>query len=190
MDIEKGAVIRLKKGDIQGLEFLVNKYYFQALRSSFFITLDFDRSEDIVQTVFLRLNVKIKQFDLNRPFRPWLMRTVINASLDDLKMNKNYFYIEEIEANNSLLSFEKMIDSSILPENLTENAELKEAIWNALKKISPNQRSVVVMHYYLDMNETEMSSELNAPKSSIKWWLRSSRQLLRKFLQSFANLDK
>jgi RNA polymerase sigma-70 factor (ECF subfamily) len=190
MDLELEAITRLKQGDINGLEYLVNKYYFQALRASFFITLDQVRSEDVVQAVFLKLNSKIQKFDISRPFHPWLMQIVVNASRDECKAQKKLFYIEEFVPGNEITSFEKMIDEYFIPEKAVERTELKEAIWKALSKMSPGQRSVIVMHYYLDMNETEMSEEMKVSKSSIKWWLRSGRKMLHSILQPFNNSDE
>jgi RNA polymerase sigma factor (sigma-70 family) len=187
MNKEEFSVKRLKEGDMQGLEDIANAYYFQALRSSFFITLDLARSEDIVQTVFLRLCDKIKHYDDGLPFRPWLMRVVVNATLDDLRKDKKYTYIDDIETENGIAYFEQLVDANSLPDVITEISEMKEAIWRALEKLSPNQRAVVVQYYYLGMNESEISGAMKAPKSSIKWWLRSSRQNLRKFLDSLAD---
>jgi RNA polymerase sigma-70 factor, ECF subfamily len=190
MDNEEEAVTRLRQGNIQGLEYLVNQYYFQALRVSFFITLDRDRSEDIVQTVFLHLPSKIRQFDLQRSFSPWLMRSVVNATLDDLRKNRNSVYIEDLLVNDENSSFEQMMDASTTLENQSETTELKKAIWSTLEELPPPQRAVVVFRYYLNMDETEMSDQLNAPKSSIKWWLRSAKQALRERLNAFVHLDQ
>ena len=189
MNKEIDALKRLKQGDITALEYFANEYYFQALRSSFFITLDLSRSEDIVQTVFLQLCSKINYYDEKRPFSPWMMRVVVNASLDDLKRDKKFTDLGDLESIDGIAYFEHLINLQSSPEATTENSELREAIWHALEKLSPNQRAVVVQYYYLGMNESEISDEMNAPKSSIKWWLRSSRQNLRKFLESFANFD-
>ena len=186
MHEEKSAVRRLKRGDVQGLEYLATRYYDRALHTSFLVTLDRDRAEDVVQTVFLELRRKIGRYDENRPLEPWLMRVVVNATLDELRRDSKMAYMDEISAADDLVQFERLLDGQALPEAAVESAELQEAIWKALNGLSPRQRATVVLFYYLDMNETEISRQLQAPKSSVKWWLRAGRENLRKLLRSFA----
>ncbi len=50
---ELEAIELLKKGDLNGLELLVEKYYFQAVHSSYLIVQDPELAKDIVQSTFL-----------------------------------------------------------------------------------------------------------------------------------------
>ncbi len=81
------AIYRLKSGDIGGLEILVTRYQVRALRSAFLILHDEQLAEDVVQETFLRVYHKIGAFDVSRPFEPYLMRCVINASLNALQQS-------------------------------------------------------------------------------------------------------
>jgi RNA polymerase sigma-70 factor, ECF subfamily len=181
---ENEAIDCLRNGDLSGLEVLIDKYYLQAVRAAYFVVLDQSQAEDIVQASFLRAVDKIEQFDLRRNFRPWFLRCVVNHALNEVKK----------ENNNISLDKETIKDDDILPvdwlqcldpgpeENMILE-ELQQTVWKAINKLTPNQRSVVVMRYFLDLSETEMTMELNSPVSSIKWWLFSARQNLRNFLQ-------
>jgi DNA-directed RNA polymerase specialized sigma24 family protein len=40
------------------------------------------------------------------------------------------------------------------------------------------------MRHFLEMNETEMTSELGRPLTTVRWWLRTARNRLRGILQS------
>jgi DNA-directed RNA polymerase specialized sigma24 family protein len=71
---EQEAIIRLKQGDISGLEILVQKYQIQAVRAAYLITRDSALAEDIVQTAFIRASELIDQFDVGRPFASWFLR--------------------------------------------------------------------------------------------------------------------
>ena len=48
----------------------------------------------------------------------------------------------------------------------------------AIQSLLPEQRAVVVMRYFLEMSEAEMSTEMSRPLSTIKWWLREARKRL------------
>ena len=69
--------------------------------------------------------------------------------------------------------------SEMLPEDQIETREIRQTIWKALEQLNPQQRAVIVMRYYLQMNENEMVGELDRPKSSIKWWLHAAKESLK-----------
>jgi hypothetical protein len=72
------AIRRLKRGHLDGLESLMRRHQLKAARAAFLITHD----QDLVQEFFLRLYQRIHQFDEAYPFEPYLMRSVVNASLE------------------------------------------------------------------------------------------------------------
>jgi len=78
---EHEVIARLKRGDIAGLETLVRKYQVQAVRIAYLITRDRALTEDIVQAAFLRAYERIGQFDAERPFGPWFLRSVVNDAV-------------------------------------------------------------------------------------------------------------
>jgi DNA-directed RNA polymerase specialized sigma24 family protein len=47
-----------------------------------------------------------------------------------------------------------------------------------VQSLPPEQRAVVVMRYFLNLSEVEMSAKMDRPLSTIKWWLRDARKRL------------
>lgn len=78
---EKQAIQRLKNGDIGGMEFLVARHQAKAVRAAYLITRDPALAEDVVQDCFIHAFHAIRGFDSSRPFEPWFMRSVVNASV-------------------------------------------------------------------------------------------------------------
>src|SRR5262245_4363710 len=78
---ERQAIARLKLRDISGLEFLVHKHQVRAIRAAYLIVRDRALAEDIVQAAFLRAYDRIHQFDAERAFGPWFLKSVINDAL-------------------------------------------------------------------------------------------------------------
>ena len=75
------AILRLKWGDISGLDALVERYQVRALRTAYLITQDTALAQDVVQDAFLSTYRAIRGFDLRRPFAPWFMRSVVNSAI-------------------------------------------------------------------------------------------------------------
>jgi RNA polymerase sigma-70 factor (ECF subfamily) len=182
MDQEQQAVFRLKEGDIEGLEFLVRAYYFSAVRAAFLILRDRAQAEDIVQSTFLKLEEKIHQYDSNRPFKAWFMRCVVNASLNSARKNNRLVSLEGLGETQALEAVRGFVSQQMGPTASVEAQELRDLVWQALEKLTPNQRAAIVMRYYLGFNQAEMVEQMDSPASSIKWWLYSARKRLRELL--------
>ncbi len=176
---EKNAILRLKAGDIGGLETLVRLYQVKAIRTANFITRDLTLAEDVVQDCFLTVYRLIGSFDLNRPFAPWFFRSVINAAIKAAQYNEREKPLEEETDENW---FEERLSKIPSAEETTMYHLLEEEIKQALLSLSPRQRAVIVQRYFLDLSEKEMSVELEITPGTVKWLLHHARKRLRALL--------
>ncbi|HBO34056.1 MAG TPA: RNA polymerase subunit sigma-24 [Anaerolineaceae bacterium] len=175
---EKQAIALLKRGDLQGLEALIQAYQLQAVRAAALITGDRDLSEDIVQNAFIRAADRIAQYDPQRPFGPWFFRSVVNDAVKAANRQKRFV---SLDTDNGEETYD-LFDPAPLPEEIIEAKETQQAVWQALQKLPANQRAAIVLRYYLGMHEDEMIEELHSPAGSVKWWLHAARQRLQKLL--------
>jgi len=169
------AISRLKQGDLNGLETLVNHYQVRAVHAAYLIVYDREIAKDIVQTAFVKVAERVHQFDEKRPFAPWFFRIVVNDALKLAKKQKYNLSLDEPTAQLAVW----LTDSNPLPEQILEQKETHQNILKAIQSLSPDQRAVIVMHYLLDMSEVDLSKKMNRPLSTIKWWLREARKHLR-----------
>jgi DNA-directed RNA polymerase specialized sigma subunit, sigma24 homolog len=77
-----------------------------------------------------------------------------------------------------------LIDPGIKPEQMLEEKEARQNILKAIQTLSPEQRAVVVMRYFLEMSEADMVVKMDRPLSTVKWWLREARNRLRSLIGS------
>jgi RNA polymerase sigma-70 factor, ECF subfamily len=175
---EKTAISQLQQGLPDGLEYLVKTYQVRAVYTANMIVFDRSLAEDIAQTAFICAAEKIHQFDNDRPFAPWFFRIVINESIKIAKQQKRQVRLEEDSGDEAGEVAKWLIDPQSQPEKSLEFKEMQLDLISALKRLKPEQRAVVVMHYYLEMSELEMSDRMNRPVSTIKWWMRSAREHL------------
>ena len=59
---------------------------------------------------------------------------------------------------------------------------MRKSILVAMQQLPPEQRAVIVMRYFLEMSEAEMSARMDRPLSTVKWWLRDARSRLRNLI--------
>ncbi len=176
---EQQAIQRLKNNDIGGLEFLVMRYQVKAVRTAYLITRDIGLAEDVVQDSFLQAYRSIHGFDAVRPFEPWFMRSVVNASVKVLQKSARQVQMGE-DADESI--FAELAAQVESVESQVESLEVQSQIWDAMQKLSSRQRAVIVQRYLIDMSEKEMAVESGAAAGTIKWLLNVARERLRGLL--------
>lgn len=183
---ETQAIQRLKQGDIGGLEVLVARHQVKAVRTAYLITRDLGLAEDIVQDSFLQAFRAVRGFDVTRPFEPWFMRSVVNASVKMTQRSARQVPLSGTsqvgeDADESLLAELAARVESV--EAQVESIEVQNQIWDAMQKLSPRQRAVIVQRYFLEMSEKEMAEEAGSAVGTIKWMLNAARERLRGLLE-------
>lgn len=190
MTEEQQAVARLKLGDLAGLEFLVKRYQVKAVHTAYLIVQDRTLAEDLAQQAFINVYRKIDQFDAARPFGPWFLRCVVNDALKAAARQKQFTPIDNFKTHDPASFDECLPDSSPLPEEQVEEGERCQIIRQALLRLPPQQRAALVLHYYLDMSEAELTTRFERPLTTIKWWLRDGRQRMKTLLSQVMGEDR
>ncbi|MGA7731742.1 MAG: RNA polymerase sigma factor [Chloroflexia bacterium] len=175
---EREAISRLKRGDIGGLEALVKLHQAQALQAAYLTTGDYALAEDVVQAAFLRVYERIEQFDSNRPFAPWFLRSVINSALTAVTGRRELsmgFQADVLDVPSPAPGLQEMLEA----------AETKEEILAAIEQLPPAERAAIVMRYYLDWTDAEVSHRLSVPPGTVRRRLHDARRRLRRLLPTW-----
>jgi RNA polymerase sigma-70 factor, ECF subfamily len=182
------AVRRLKRGDMKALGVLVERYQLEAVRTAYLITGDKLLADDVMQEAFLRAYRHIDSFEETRPFVPWFMRIVANTAVKSARKHGREISLEDEGDGLSLL--DGLRDPSPQPDESMERSEQQAAVWAALEALSPEQRAVIVLRYYFDYSERELSETLQTPQGTIGWRLHSARKRLRVLLRPLMKLQE
>lgn len=180
---EQIAIERLCKEDISGLEVLVQIYQVRAVRTAYGITHDMQMAEDVVADAFITVYERIKQFNTNKRFEPWFCRIVINNALKKVKKSRRVGTLTVDLFSQVLVKTPTSIPG---PEENTLNEEFREFVSAAIKVLPPKQRAVVILRYYLDIEEVEMAHILGCPLGTVKWRLHAARTKLKSLFEKSA----
>lgn len=173
---EQAAIALLKRRNIRGLELLVQQHQLRALRTAYLIVADRQAADDIVAEAFVRAYEQIDQFDAHKSFAPWFYRIVVNGALQWLRRNKHRHLSED--------EFEWHIDPAPQPDECVAISETRDAIVNAIHALPSDQRTIVVLRFYLDMDERTIAETLKTPLGTVKWRMHEARKQLRKVLDA------
>ena len=165
------------------MEYLVIEYQVQAVRVAYLICRDEALAQDIVQTLFIRVYERIDQFNAEMPFGPWFFRSVAN---DALKAAARRERTISLDGNTGTWAAEWEA-FRIAPgvEERLERMETSAAVSAAIAKLPPDQRAAIVMRYYLELSDEEMSEKLDCARSTVRWKLHAARRKLRGLLSDW-----
>lgn len=127
---------------------------------------NYEDSEDIFQTVFLKYVLSSVSFESEEHEKAWFIRVTINACKDLLK---NFF-------RSHTVSLDEIIEQPALM--LPENREVMEAVLSLPSKY----RDVIYLHYYEEYTAPQISQILGKNVNTVYTLLNRSRQLLREKL--------
>lgn len=173
---EREAIARLREDDISGLEILVRLYQNQATRIAQLITRDRGLAEDVVQSAFMRVYERIEQFDPERPFAPWFFRIVSNDSVRAAEQAAR-----QVSPGPQVL--DRIQDQSPGPDEILDTLDQFESVTDALRLLTPAQRSVIVLRYYAGLTDREVALQLESAPGTIRWRLHAARKRLRQLLR-------
>lgn len=183
------AIHRLKKGEIGGLGALIDRYQTPALRTAFLITQDTAIAQDVVQDAFLNAYRSIHQFDIRRPFAPWLMRSVANGALKALRGRSSVVSIDHADEDDPA-SAEWLADSAALPDEIVETEFTAQIVRDAIAALSPERRAVLVLRLYLDLSEAETANTLGIPVGTVKSRLHAAKMQVRTLIRDAATMQE
>ena len=169
MTSQDAAIADLKQGEMRGLASLVKLHQLKALRTVYGILGDRAAAEDVVSDAFLKVVDGIAGFDTARAFEPWFYRIVVNLAIDYRR-----------KARRSETRPESLPLPS--PSADLDTRELRIDLATEIARLPRIERAVLVLRYYLDMDEDAMAAILNCPVGTVKSRLHRARQRLRVIL--------
>lgn len=179
-DEEYEVVRRLKSGDIQALEKLVNSYQVEAKRVAYLIVRDRGIAEDIVQAAFVRAYERRGQIDASRSFRPWFLKIVSNDAIKTARRRSREITLIDNPDSGHQLNLNALLGNLYLtPEEQVEQADIRRAVWDAIGTLPVNERTVVVLRYYAGLKQREVSEQIGRPLGTVKRLLHFARARLR-----------
>ena len=166
-------VERARGGDADAFGELVGKYQSVAFHTAYLITENVDLAEDAVQEAFVRSYCAMERFRSGAPFRPWLLRIVVNEAR---KGNRTARRREGLARRTAE---DRLSQRSSIPPPETEllDSERRTELFEAIKQLKEEDRLVIAYRYFFDMREDEMAQALGCARGTVK--SRLSRALGR-----------
>jgi RNA polymerase sigma-70 factor, ECF subfamily len=131
-------------------------------------------AEDAAQESFLRAYIHLDRYDLERPFRTWLLSIASNHCIDRLRKRRLIW----LSLDETLPPRVSLREDTVEPEDAVIIQERSDALQSMLAELPPDYRAAVVLRYWYDLPYTEIAEMLNTTESAIKSRLFRARQTL------------
>src|SRR5437763_6307028 len=185
---EELALVRAAKaGDISAFEQLVHRYDRNVFRIAQHITQNREDAEDVVQDAFLKAYENLKNFQEQSKFYTWLVRIAVNEALMRLRRRRPERMVsldEEVKTEEDSMPRE-VADWSPNPEQLYNQAELRDILSRTIQGLPPGFRTVFVLRDVEGLSTEETAEALDLSIPAVKSRLLRARLQLRERLNRF-----
>jgi RNA polymerase sigma factor (sigma-70 family) len=163
---------RARAGDAAAYGDLVRRYERIAFRTAFAVCGDAADAEDAAQEAFVKAYTSLRRFRRGAPWRPWLLRIVANEARNRRRAAGRRAHLALRAAR-----------AEPLATAAAPGAHLHGELLDALGRLEPAQREVVVLRHLLDLPEAECAEVLGCRKGTVKSRLSRALAKLRAELE-------
>ncbi|MGE0058780.1 MAG: RNA polymerase sigma factor [Dehalococcoidia bacterium] len=174
---EAEAVRAARAGDAAAYSVLVGLYQEVAFRAAYLIVRDAGAAEDVVQEGFVRAYRELGRFREGEPFRPWLLRIVSNLALNEVRSRgRKLGLLQRVGA------LRRETETQPADAPLVENEQAR-SVWAAINRLGEDDRLVLYLRYFLELDEREMATVLGRPAGTVKSRLHRASMRLRSVIE-------
>ena len=170
------------QGDTAAFGLLVRRYQDRLYNTVFRMVGNAEDAYDVVQEAFLSAYQSLENFKGDSLFFTWLYRIAVNTAIS---MKRKQRAVVSIDAGRNGEQGIEPLDPSDLsrPGHAMEQAEQGRRIHNALARLSPEHRAVLVMKDMEGQKYETMADALGVPIGTIRSRLHRARLELRELLE-------
>lgn len=174
----------VKKKNTMALKALYEKHNLSIFNFIIRYTGNKEIAQDILQETFTRVWYAAHSFDKAKGnFKSWLFTIGLNITRNEMNKKRyayNYVGIEDIDENNNELDKQE----NKQPEAITENADRKKIIEQALGELKPYLREVIILKHYNQLKFREIAEITKTPEGTLKARFHKAIAELKEKLES------
>jgi len=169
---DRTLVLQTRDGDVEAYGELVRRYQTSVFNVCYRLLGERREAEDLAQDSFIRGYERLRTFDEDRPFGPWIRRVAANMCLNHLR--GHWRSMEPLDDEHDLPASTTVIDPSATADERASRSKVREAI----RSLPPHYRAVIELRHFQGLTYQEMAEALSLPLSDIRSHLFRSRRLL------------
>ncbi len=184
----ENLIARSGRGDRHAFEILVRRHQRSILNFIYRFIGDRIEAEDLAQEVFLKVWQSAATYKPTANFTTWIYRIAANLCINKQKSDRirRLFMVPPSRKEEEDLGNEFSTDhatKSPSPEDLLLQAERKQQIFRALRRLPANQRIAIILKKYEGLSYKEIAGIIGCSVSAVdSLMVRAKRNLHRKLV--------
>lgn len=167
-------MLRVKAGDLNRMGLLFERYHRELFGFLYHSTSNAEASEDMVQTVFYRMLKYRHTFTGEGLFRSWMYHLARNVLTDNAKQNTRSARQYDVA------EYADQIGGGALADEVLHKTEDVAMLQNALARLTPEHREVLVLSRYQELKYEEIARILNTTEGAVKVRVHRAMNELKK----------
>lgn len=182
MEEDYSIIERIKDGQINEFEKLVNKYGNAIFSLALQMTSNQNDAEDVYQETFQRAFKYLDGYNNEYSFYTWLHKIAIH---EVFKLRKKRYQLFKMEVPLESQDLENFIEGTLEEEGNLESKELEKQLREAIQKLSSKKRTVFVLRLFQGLPLKDIAEILDLTVDNVKILLYRARQEIAKELKGF-----
>ena len=187
-DLDAALMLRVKQGDMEAFEELVDKYKQPVINLLCHTLRDAAEAEDLAQNVFVQVFKSAHRYKVSAKFSTWLYTIARNLCLNEIRRRSRH-PAESLEGSPRDLEDQPArqyedVKTFSPPDVLLQN-ELEEKLAAALEALPENQRTAILLCQQGEMSYEEISAVLGCSLSATKSLIHRGRETLKAKLKPY-----
>ena len=180
-DIQE-LIARLANDDSEAFAELVRRYKKKIYGIAFRMLGNHLDADEVTQETFVRIYEKRHTLKSVKYFSSFILRIASNYSIDLIrrKQKKNISIDELVFLPDVQVELAERIES---PDKNLENAEILQAVKDAIKRLPPRQKMAIILHDIEGFTKLEIANALVCPQATVRSNLHIARTKLKKWLK-------
>jgi RNA polymerase sigma-70 factor (ECF subfamily) len=140
-------------------------------------------AEDLSQEVFVKAFRSLDAYDPGRKFSSWLFKIAHNAAIDQLRKRGLDTQPLETDEEGESEPLRTMADpGAVSPSQRHERLEMAQAMEEAMRRLRPEYREIVVLRFQEDLAYEEIAEVTGLPLGTVKTHIHRARKDLADIL--------
>ncbi len=184
-ELERSLLRRLRDRDERAFRELLASHRDRVFNITFRMLGNRQEAEDVAQEVFITVFKTIDTFREEAKFSTWLYRVTVNHCKNKIKYLARRHDRDREELDEVSVGSNGAIGAPVpaAPDRALEGAQMETLIAEAIGKLDPEQREVVVLRDIEDLSIEEICEITGLPDGTVKSRLHRARLALRKKLE-------
>lgn len=182
---DEALCARVAARDEAAFDQLVERYQSRAYRLAWSLLRDAEDARDVSQEAFLRVYQSAARFRGEARFSTWFYRILVNLALDHRRRRRWWQRVVAHDRDDEDVALvERQPAREPDPGDRVSEEQTMTRVWDAVHRLSPQQRTAVVLSVQEQLSTAEIAAVLECSEPTVRVHLHRAVQALRKTLKS------